>query len=186
MTKNTNITDEELIQRIVEDNNSDLFGVLYDRYASVVYNKCYGFSKNSAEAEDLTQEVFIKLFLKLGAFKGKSKFSTWLYSFVYNHCVNYVNRDIAKKQEKVTVVTDVIEDVDIEEIEDADLFQMKSDKLLRALEIIEPSDKMVLLMKYQDDMTIKEIEENLDLGSSAVKMRIKRAKARVVEVYNSL
>jgi len=77
------MTDEELVKKIVNDNNALLFGELYDRYAKVVYNKCHGFSTSKNEAEDLTQDVFLKLFIELSSFNGKSKFSTWLYSFTY-------------------------------------------------------------------------------------------------------
>ena len=183
----TKLSDEELVSKIVQNNDTHLFAVLYDRYAGLVYNKCYGFSKSKEEAQDLTHDVFVQLFVKLRMFKGKSKFSTWLYSFTYNFCVNYVQRNSAKKKEKVTVVTDVIKDDDIDDdIDDADLLELKSDKLAKALKAIDVEDKMILLMKYQDDMSIKEIQEALDLGASAVKMRIKRAKERVINAYNKL
>ena len=182
-----NLTDEELVFKIVETNNSQLFAILYDRFSKVVYNKCYGFSKNKEEAEDLTHDVFIRLFVKLKTFKGNSKFSTWLYSFTYNFCVNYVQRNTHKKKEKVTVVTDQIkEDDDSQDIEDAQLFELKSEKLGKALSLIDVKEKMILLMKYQDDMSIKEISEVLDIGESAVKMRIKRAKQKVVIAYEEL
>jgi RNA polymerase sigma-70 factor (ECF subfamily) len=181
------LSDEELVYKIVETNNTHLFSVLYDRYSSVVYNKCYGFSKNKEEAEDLTHDVFIRLFVKLRTFKGKSKFSTWLYSFTYNFCVNYVQRDKHKKNENKTVVTDQIKEEDaFDEIDDAALFELKADKLGKAMSIIDPNDKMILMMKYQDDLSIKEISEGLEIGESAVKMRLKRAKEKVVNVYNEL
>lgn len=183
----TILSDEELVRKIVEKNDTHLFAVLYDRYASVVYNKCYGFSSSKEEAQDLTHDVFIRLFVKLRTFKEKSKFSTWLYSFTYNFCVNYVQRDKEKKREKVTVATDEIkEESNIEDIDDATLFELKSDNLAKALEMISPSEKMILLMKYQDEMSIKDISEGLELGESAVKMRLKRAKDKVVKAYNEL
>ncbi|WP_375241810.1 RNA polymerase sigma factor [Lacinutrix sp.] len=182
------ITDEELVFEIVRTNNTELFATLYDRFSSVVYNKCYGFSKSKEEAEDLMHDVFVRLFVKLKTFKGDSKFSTWLYSFTYNFCVNYVQRNSHKKKEKVTIVTDQIKENNdsFEEIEDANLLELKSAKLAKALSLIDPSDKMILLMKYQDDKSIKEIKEVLNIGESAVKMRVKRAKAKVVKVYESL
>lgn len=181
------ISDEDLVRKIVEKNDTHLFAVLYDRYAGVVYNKCYGFSKSKEEAQDLTHDVFIRLFVKLRTFKGKSKFSTWLYSFTYNFCINYVQRNKEKKKERVTVVTDEIrEESNIDDIDDATLFELKSDKLAKALEMISPLEKMILLMKYQDEMSIKDISIGLDLGESAVKMRLKRAKAKVVKAYNEL
>ena len=183
-----NLTDEELVYKIIETNNSHLFAILYDRFSKVVYNKCYGFSKSKEEAEDLTHDVFIKLFVKLRSFKGNSKFSTWLYSFTYNFCVNYVQRNTHKKKEKVTIVTDQIKENsdEVDEIDDNILFQLKSEKLAKALSLIDPSDKMILLMKYQDDMSIKEIQEVLEVGESAVKMRVKRAKAKVVKMYHEM
>ena len=181
------LTDEALVFEIIATNNSQLFAILYDRFSKVVYNKCYGFAKNKQEAEDLTHDVFVRLFVKLRTFKGNSKFSTWLYSFTYNYCVNYVQRDKHKKKEKVTVVTDVIKEEDVsQEIDDATLFELKSEKLAKALTLMEPKDKMILLMKYQDDMSIKEIKEALGVGESAVKMRIKRAKQKVVSIYGEL
>jgi RNA polymerase sigma-70 factor (ECF subfamily) len=180
------LTDEELVYKIVETNNTHLFAVLYDRFSSVVYNKCYGFSKSKEEAEDLTHDVFIQLFIKLRTFKGKSKFSTWLYSFTYNFCVNYVQRNSHKKKEKVTVVSDVIKEDATDEIDDAELFELKSDKLAKAMEMVDPNDKVILLMKYQDDMSIKELSQVLEIGESAVKMRLKRAKEKIVKVYHEI
>lgn len=175
-----------MVFKIVETNNSQLFAILYDRFSKVVYNKCYGFANSKEEAEDLTHDVFIRLFIKLKTFKGNSKFSTWLYSFTYNFCVNYVQRNTHKKKEKVTVVTDQIKEDASEEIDDAQIFELKAEKLAKALALMDPKDKMILLMKYQDDMSIREIKDALDVGESAVKMRIKRAKQKVVSIYGEL
>jgi len=178
------LSDEELVHRIVTNNNTMLFGILYDRFSERVYNKCLGFARDSDEAQDLTQDVFLKLFVKLASFKGNSKFSTWLYSFTYNHCVNYVNRNTAKKMEKKAVSSDEIKD-EIDEIEDASLMTLKAAKLKKALELISPNDKMLLLMKYQDNTSIKDIADVLNLGESAVKMRLKRAKEKLITVYKN-
>ena len=63
---------------------------------------------------------------------------------------------------------------------------MSVDRLQESLVRLDPDDKIVLLMKYQDDKSIKEISTLLDLGESAVKMRLHRAKKKIVEIYNSL
>lgn len=187
MSKNPNITqlsDEDLVKGIVSSNDTLLFEVLYDRYAKMVYNKCVGFSRSSDEAQDLTQDIFLKLFVKLSTFKGKSKFSTWLYAFTYNHCVNYVNRNTAKKIEKKSVDATYIEDTGYSiEDNDADLNRLKVDKLKQALELISPEEKMILLLKYQDGLSIKDLTGILNIGESAVKMRIKRAKEKLINVY---
>jgi len=180
------LSDEDLVKAIVLKNDTLLFEILYDRYDKLVYNKCRGFSKRDDEAEDLTQDIFLKLFVKLKTFKGKSKFSTWLYSFTYNHCVNYVNRSTAKKIEKQSVDTDNIKDEHYgsQEQDDADIQNLKVEKLKEALEKISPEEKMILLLKYQDSLSIKDLCGVLDIGESAVKMRLKRAKEKLVNVYN--
>ena len=179
------LSDEELVKTIVSSNDTLLFEILYDRYAKMVYNKCRGFSKRDDEAEDLAQDIFLKLFVKLKTFKGNSKFSTWLYAFTYNHCVNYVNRNTAKKIEKQSVDATHIEDSGYSiEDNDNDINQLKVDKLKEALELITPEEKMILLLKYQDYLSIKELTDILDIGESAVKMRIKRAKEKLINVYN--
>jgi len=184
--KNINkISDEDLVKLIVKTNDTLLFEVLYDRYAMLVDNKCYGFAKDSDEAKDLTQDVFLKLFVKLASFKGKSKFSTWLYAFTYNHCVNYVTRNTAKKIEKQSVDYQKIEDIS-DSIEDYSFHQMKVDKLKIAMNLISPDEKMILLLKHQDYLSIKEISSVLDIGESAVKMRLKRAKEKLVNVYTKM
>jgi RNA polymerase sigma-70 factor (ECF subfamily) len=182
--KYNKLSDEELVQAIVSSNDTLLFAILYDRYARVVYNKCVGFSKSSDEAEDLTQDIFLKLFVKLSSFKGKSKFSTWLYAFTYNHCVNYVNRNTAKKIEKKSVDATNIQDTGYTiEDSDADINKLKVSKLKEALELISPEERMILLLKYQDGLSIKELTGILNVGESAVKMRIKRAKEKLINVY---
>jgi RNA polymerase sigma-70 factor (ECF subfamily) len=180
------LSDEELVQAIVLNNDTLLFEILYDRYEKLVYNKCRGFSRHDDEAEDLTQDIFLKLFVKLKTFKGKSKFSTWLYSFTYNHCVNYVNRSTVKKIEKQSVDTDKLKDEHYgsQEQDDADIQNLKVEKLKVALDKISPDEKMILLLKYQDSLSIKDLCSVLDIGESAVKMRLKRAKEKLINVYN--
>ena len=178
------LTDEELVAKILKTKNDILFGKLYERYSHFVYNKCYGFTKTKVEAQDLTQDVFVKLFQKLSSFKGTSKFSTWLYAFTYNMCVDYVNKNVLQKVHSNDLEVEVY-NLHIE-TEDYSLFQLKEDTLKKSLEIITPEDKMILLLKYQDDFSIKELTQALEIGESAVKMRLKRAKARLIETYNNL
>ena len=180
-----NLPDVDLIKAIVKDSYTLLFEILYDRYAALVYNKCFGFAKDADEAKDLTQDVFLKLFVKLASFKGKSKFSTWLYAFTYNHCVNYVTRNTAKKFEKQSVDYKDIENLSYSDEDDTSFLDMKVDKLKVALEIISPDEKMILLLKYQDFLSIKEIGSALEIGESAVKMRLKRAKDKLKTVYTN-
>lgn len=180
------MTDNEIIDKIVKEGRKNLFSVIYDRYATVVYNKCLSFVKCKATAEDLTHDIFVQLFTKIKTYKGEAKFSTWLYSYTYNYCVNYIQRDKFKNNEKVSDVLETTFATIEEEVDDALLFEIKAENLKKVLSEIAPEEKMILLMKYQDDMSIKEVSVLLELGESAVKMRLNRAKKKALEIAKAL
>jgi len=178
-----NIEDEILVSKIVEANNQHLFGILYDRYANVIYNKCLSFVEDNDEAQDMTHDIFLKLYVKLKSFKGESKFSTWVYSFTYNFCINHIQRKYKKENKNLSdEFSDDIED----EIDDREIYDLKIEKLNQSLKQLNVEDKTILLMKYQDDFSIKDIAVTLEIGESATKMRLNRAKSRLINFYNSL
>lgn len=131
------LEDEMLIERIVKSNDAHLFGLLYDRYVSVVYNKCLSFVASKEEAQDLTHDIFVKLFVKLKTFKGESKFSTWIYAFTYNHCVNYLKRDMKTQKQTESLNQEVEDEILDEELSDQQIHEMKAEKLTHALQIIQ-------------------------------------------------
>ena len=179
------LTDELLVELIVSSKDPLLFKVLYERYIFKVFNTCLSFSNNNHEAEDICQDVFLKLLDKIHTFKGASKFSTWLYSFTYNHCVNYFHRNKVNKFEKNTSNIEQICNEVIAQSSDEDLVQMiKLEKLNEALELIPFEDKQILILKYQEFKSVKDLMDLHNAGESAIKMRLKRAKEKLLGVYN--
>lgn len=179
------LTDELLVELIVSSKDPLLFKVLYERYIFKVFNTCLSFSNNNQEAEDICQYVFLKLLDKIHTFKGASKFSTWLYSFTYNHCVNYFHRNKIKKFEKNTSNIEQICNEVIAQSSDEDLVQMiKLEKLNEALELIPFEDKQILILKYQEFKSVKDLMDLHNAGESAIKIRLKRAKEKLLGVYN--
>lgn len=172
-------TDEAIISAITEEGKSELFGILYDRYADKVFRKCISFVKDPDPARDLAQDILLKVFTQLSRFRGNSRFSTWLYAVTYNHCVEHYRRQTRIKQVDIDQGPDLPEDNDQLE---QDLLGLRADKLRKALERIPPEDKMLLLLKYQDDTPIKELMDQLDITESAVKMRLSRARQRVKQL----
>jgi len=164
----TKVSDEELVKSYLETQESRYFDKL-------------SLLKNEALAQDATQDIFLKIFLNLSKFGGKSKFSTWIYSITYNYCIDLIRK---AKKEKNIFSEDIENAPDLaEEVPDSALLEIEVKKLKVILEKIPVGDKAVLLMKYQDDMSIKEISETLDKSESAIKMKIKRAKHKVQKVY---
>lgn len=175
------ISDEDLVLRIINGHSQE-FSLLYDRYASKVYYKCLSFAKDPSTAQDLTHDIFIKTFIHLPQFTFKSLFSTWLYSIAYHYCIDFV-----KQINKVRLENDE-EMLDIPDSDDSKneevLMKIDTKELIYILDQLHPSNKAILLMKYQDELSIKEIQEILELTESAVKMRIKRARAKAIEQYH--
>ena len=180
MKNNTfkHISDEELVRLYVESQRNSYFEELYDRYSDKVYRKCVSFVKNQAQAEDYTHDIFLRLVLKIGSFKENSKFSTWLYSITYNYCMDQLR--IAKRHGEVAMA----DNFDFEEeVDDKELLEIQSHDLNKALDKISAEEKAILLMKYQDDFSIKEIADTFNLTESAVKMRLMRTKEKVKKLY---
>lgn len=176
--------DSELVQKFLATQESAYFSVLYDKYSTKVYSRCLSLLKDVALAQDATQEVFVKIYLNLSKFNERSQFSTWVYSITYNYCIDTIRRN--KKQR--ALFSDEMERVpEIEDdVHDEELLTMEVNRLKEVLENIPAGDKAVLMMKYYDNMQIKEIARALDKTESAIKMKLKRAKHKAQAVYQSL
>ena len=184
LTKNisTTVTDEEAVGQYILTQNQRYFDILYSRYSSKIFGKCLSILKDEEKAEDATQEIFVKILLNLAKFSGKSKFSTWIYSITYNFCIDSIRK---RKKDKSILVEDLANEHDTAEdgVEDRFLLEMHVKRLKVILEKIPVTDKAILLMKYQDEMSIKEISEILDKSESAIKMKIKRAKQKFKKIH---
>lgn len=84
------ISDEVLVKRIKRGDEAS-FRQLVERYRSRVYSIAYAMTKNQSDADDLSQEIFLKVYRFLPQFKGKSKFYTWLYRLAINTCISAIN-----------------------------------------------------------------------------------------------
>lgn len=176
--------DLEVIHVYLKSQASLCFSLLHQRYATKIYSKCIALLKDDGLAQDATQEIFTKIFLNLARFGEKAKFSTWVYSITYNYCIDYLRR---KKKQK-NLFTDEIEKAPdiVDEVPDHALLEMGVQQLKKVLERMPAGDKAILLMKYQDEMQIKEIANILNKSESAIKMKIKRAKAKAQKLKHEL
>lgn len=175
-------TDEEIVAEILKTSKSSLFEIIYDRYVDKIFRKCISFTNDRDEAKDLAHDVFIKIYTNLAKFKGHSRFSTWVYAVTYNKCVDY-----QKEIKKIRKFKDDYADTELFEMEDPtdeDLFSIRADMLMETLELLDPHDKALLLMKYQDNYSVKTIMELLEVSESAVKMRLKRSKHRLLKLID--
>ena len=176
------LSDEEIVAKLAAGGHSEAFEVLYKRYHSKVLGKCRSFVKNRELAEELAEDVFSKTYEKLGSFKSKSAFSSWLYSITYNHCIDFLR---LKKKLHYPQWNSENELPDIIDESDESISEITYENLLEIMEMIHPEEKALLLMKYQDDLSIKTISEALRITENATKMRLKRARSRVIYLYKN-
>ena len=183
-SKRKKLSDEELIDKYLSTQSSVYFDQLYSRYINKVYSKCISLLKDEGKAEDATQEIFLKIFLNLSKFNHKSKFSTWVYSISYNFCIDYIRK--SKKSRNLFSSEENEGKEVIDEVDDSALLEMEVGRLKIVLEKLPVDDKAVLMMKYQEDLSIREISQIIDKSESAVKMKIKRAKHKSQKVYREV
>jgi len=178
------LSDVEIISLITKEQKTDLFEVLYDRYAPITYRKCVSLTKDQNTAKDLMQDIMIKIFLNIAQFEGRSNFSLWVNTISYNHCMQYFKlkkRLLISPEELNTYKTLAIQDI---EEEHQELQQIKTTQLTFLLKKLKSEYRLVLVMRYFSDMSVKEIAESLEVGESAVKMRLKRGRAKLAELFN--
>ena len=181
--KDKALSDSEVIREYLSSRDQRYFHILYRRYSTKIYSRCISLLKDEGLAQDAMQEIFMKLFLNLSKFGERAKFSTWVYSITYNYCIDVIR----KKKKKVAIFSDEMERVEdvAEEVPDYALLEMEVSRLKFVLDKIPVGDKAVLLMKYQDDMQIKDMAVTLSKTESAIKMKIKRAKEKALKVYRA-
>ena len=176
------VSDRDIIDRYLETQDGSYFSIIYDRYSRLVYAKCLSMLKNEVAAEDAVQEIFIKVMLKLSSYTGDAKFSTWMYAITYNYCIDVIRKTQRKKTIDVEDIG-VLEASMIHEPDDARILEVDIKRLKYVLERIPRKDKAILMMKYLEEFSIKEIAEIMEKSESAVKMQIFRAKEKFLKKY---
>jgi RNA polymerase sigma factor (sigma-70 family) len=175
------ISDEQLVVQL-QLGNQNAMGELYVRYHMLVFSKCLSFTKNTDDANDLAQDVMIRVMEKIGSFKGESKFSTWLYAITLNYCTDQIRKAKSKYFEPLCAKYDLADNIEVYfyELNEAEVKEANEEK---ALASISEEEQNLLIMKYQDKKSIQDLQKMYNLSASAVKMRLKRAREKAASVY---
>ena len=167
-------TDTELIQQIVQGDER-AFDQLVSKYQHSVFNIIYRYIGNYEDVEDVAQEVFIKIWQNAHSFKGKSKFSTWLYRIVVNQCLDYRSKhkrklvSLDEMTEKEQTPESLIVEVDHEQ-------RKKAEIVRKAVGDLPERQRIAIVLSKFEDKSYKEIAEIMGVSLSAVESLIFRAK----------
>lgn len=174
--------DLAIIARVVSGER-DAFKDIYDRHKGMVYTTCWRYVKNDEEAQDLTQEVFMKALESLGSFKGNSQFGVWLYRIAINHSKNRLKHNkiitffsIDKKRENDEGEESSIELVDANLNTEQTVDTMDTvNRVHEALLSLEPELREVIELRFLENKSYEEIALACNCPPGTVGSRLSRA-----------
>ena len=178
MTREQELT----VIRRVQRGDTDAFEALVAAYEKNVFNVALQMTGNREDAQDMTQEAFLKAYSSLSSFRGDSKFSSWLYRIVSNVCLDFKRRQGRRPSSSLTVEDDDGENVQLDIADESQspealLERKMTREAVRAgLQQLPDEQRQILLLREIQGLSYEEIAEAMDLEPGTVKSRIFRAR----------
>ena len=168
--------DHEIVARC-RRGDREAFALLVQKYQGRVLTLVTRILDHYGEAEDVAQDVFIKVFQSLHEFRGAARFSTWLYRITVNHCLNHIRRRTRHQQTLVvTEPEDWMQDSPTSNPHRT-LEQKERWRLIQAkLQALSPEHRTIILLRDFEGLSYEEIADVLQLESGTVKSRLHRAR----------
>lgn len=175
------LTDIELISKILQGEKT-LFAEVVERYRNYVFTLVLRFTDNREDAEEISQDVFVKAYRSLADFRGESKFSTWLYTIVRTSCITFLR----KKKLDITSIDNERTFLQLENQESgfkANTIEQKSRHAMvnEAIRMLSPDDAQLITLFYKGEQSLEEIGRVMGLEPNTVKVKLHRARHRLKE-----
>jgi len=177
----TQPSDNDLIVQVLRG-NQQVFAELVKRYQNFVFTIILRYVENREDAEEISQDVFVKAYRSLADFRGDSKFSTWLYTITSTTCITHLRR---KKQDVFSLDQENVfaraENLNsgftANEVEQKSKINMVNS----AIALLSPDDAQVITLFYKAEQSLDEIATIMGLETNTVKVRLHRARQRLRE-----
>ena len=173
--------EQELISEI-HAGNTRAFSDLVDDYKNLVFTLAIRMLGNREEAEEVSQDVFIKVYKSLPNFKGDSKISTWIYRIAYNTCLDRIKKIKKKRMHTDLDHIDQIAYADLDTAFDKMVQAERSQMIDRCLSKLSAEDAGVLTLFYLEEKNLQEMEETTKLPINTLKVRLFRARKRLAGI----
>ncbi|ALO24596.1 RNA polymerase sigma factor [Leptospira borgpetersenii] len=183
MRENTPIVcnqeDWDCIQKVLHgDFNS--FEILMNRYQGLIFSQAIKAFRNETEAEDFTQDIFLKAFESLSTFQGRSQFSTWLFVIARNEIIRRYRRehpDISGLDTLLLTESEVEKKNETSSEQETKLLKQEiSEKIRSLVESLPELYRKPIMLHYFENMSYKEISQKLNLKMNTLKSYIFRGK----------
>jgi RNA polymerase sigma-70 factor (ECF subfamily) len=172
-------SDSEIISLVLKgDHNA--YALLVERYKSYVFTLTLRFTKNREDAEEVSQDIFVKAYRSLADFKGTAKFSTWLYTIVNTTCITFLRKkrlDIRSLDDERTFEVADSQDSGFR----ANQVEQKSRQNMvnQAIAMLNPDDAEIITLFYKSEQSLEEISQILGVEVNTAKVRLHRARTRL-------
>jgi RNA polymerase sigma-70 factor (ECF subfamily) len=169
--------DERIIERVL-DGDRNAFALLVDKYKDRVFSLVIGIVRNREVAEELSQDIFLKVFRSLGKFRRESSFSSWIYRIAYNAAVS----ETRKKKTYFRSFDEQLERLAVLGSDDNAVVEENENRhvlLEKALKELPPQEKLILMLYYFEEKSIEEVSKDTGLSLSNVKVRLFRLRNKL-------
>lgn len=158
------------------DSKEHRFEADYAAYSQKVFRLCLGYVGNAPEAEDLLQEIFVKVWQKYDQFRGDSQVGTWIYRIAVNTCLYKLR---SAKSSKMQPITDNFEDTS----ENYSEKEQRTQLLHKCIEQLQDSERLIITMVLEE-ITYPEIAKITDITEANLRVKIHRIKQKLTDLYN--
>ncbi len=171
------MTLEQAIESIKGGNNDGLDEII-NLYETMIFNTVLNLVQNQNNAEEITQDVFVKSFFKISSFKGESLFSTWLYRIAVNESLQFLRKQKAKKWLHFFSINDIKEETAIDFVHPGVIVEQKENatKLFKAIKNIPEQQQVAFTLKHMEQLKQIEIAAIMNINEGAVESLLQRAK----------
>jgi RNA polymerase sigma-70 factor (ECF subfamily) len=185
-------TSEDGLIRRAQGGDMDSFCLLTQRFERRIYSLALHYCRNPEDAEDLSQEVWLKTYQALGTFKGESSFYTWLRKITINCFLNHQRARTFRWRGQTTAVQLLSEDsieagaerAPATDSEKALLNRIMAQTVIEALSELTPQQRLIFLLKHHEEMTYEEIAKEVGCSTGTAKKSVFRAVIKLREHLN--
>ncbi len=176
-------TDREVIERAMAGDTL-AFRELVEKHQGFAFSVSFRFVANSSEAEDITQEAFIRLWKHLPKYRFEIKLTTWLYKIVSNLCLDYIKSRHGSRRRQWSNVDDHDEVPAAFSTDTALLEEEFKANVLKMTEALTPKQKAVFVLRDLEELPVKEVSEILSMSTNNVKSNLYHARLRMGELIS--
>ncbi|SET09985.1 RNA polymerase sigma-70 factor, ECF subfamily [Natronincola peptidivorans] len=162
------------------------FTLLYQKYKEPIFSYIYYLSTNHTEAEEICQDVFLKVYLNIDKFEGRSSFKTWIYRIAKNTFLEFKRKS---KREVLTCDTNLLEreNHDATVVPESYLLHREKHRLIQeTLNRMSEKYKSFIILRELQNLSYQEISEITDVKVNTVKVNIYRARSEFQKIYKEL